>query len=128
MFTKTLTHMAMLSAVVATPLDTPMSSRTELQRPSGSVILETPLTNNVTSSLRVQAPSDDPFPVTIYVPDDDPNKDEHVAKIQEAFADATMLAAVMHASLWEDEDIFQRYFEVENAEFVCVCKTGARLS
>ena len=115
MYFKTLYGMAMLVAVVASPFERPTTSHTSLQRSSGGSIIETPTTYNDTSPLRRQLPS---IPVTVYVPDTDPKKDEHTSKIIQAWTDATTLAAFIQTSLWNEEDVFTRYFEKGNDVFV----------
>ena len=63
------------------------------------------------------------IPCTLYVPDSDPNKQDHAAQLRQAWVDAVQLAAFTHAAFEHsyppiNEDVFDRYFQEGNQKFV----------
>jgi hypothetical protein len=58
------------------------------------------------------------IPATIYVPDDDPQKAQHIAQLGYAWTDAIQLAALTHLIMRDCEATFIRYFEPDDGDFV----------
>ena len=61
------------------------------------------------------------YPFTFYVFPEDPMKDRRIKQAQDAWQDATTLAAFVHTSHVNTEESFSRHFEKENSAFVSSC-------